>query len=369
MNANRVESPKVNWQQVGLFVAATFVLSWSINLLLALTTGYGSNPATINSLQLQMLIPAFTAICLGMFVFKNSPLYFRTNRSSTRWFFYGFMLFTLLFVGFTVLALVQPEVMAGLETAKLGLYLVFLILALVTGLKSGPAARAATGFGGGKFLSWLLVFLAFTLYYALNAGLNVWLGLAAPADNSALMEQIGIANPILFALPLILQNGLVFPLLGLVIAFGEEYGWRWYLQNELIKLGKVRGIFLVGLIWAAWHYPAIWMGHNYPGQPLLGTLLFTIYCVLAAYIFGFIVLKTGSVWLAAFAHAVNNQVYTTMLILFGAPSDSVLAFGPGAYGLVLMAVVTALILRDPVWKGTPVLNETLVGAGSAAAAD
>jgi uncharacterized protein len=51
------------------------------------------------------------------------------------------------------------------------------------------------------------------------------------------------------------------------------------------------------------------MGHNYPGQPVLGTLLFTIFCVLASYIFGYIVLKTGSVWLAAFAHAVNNQVF------------------------------------------------------------
>jgi hypothetical protein len=82
MNANGVENRKVNWRQVGLFIAMTIVVSWSINLLLALTAGYGGNSVTINSLQLQMLIPAFFAIVLGVFVFKNSPLYFRTNHSA-----------------------------------------------------------------------------------------------------------------------------------------------------------------------------------------------------------------------------------------------------------------------------------------------
>jgi uncharacterized protein len=366
MNANGVENRKVNWRQVGLFIAMTIVVSWSINLLLALTAGYGSNSVTINSLQLQMLIPAFFAMVLGVFAFKNSPLYFRTNHSATRWFFYAFMLFTLLFVGFTVIALVAPEAMTVIEIVKLLLYVVMAILALVTGLKSGRAARASTGFGGGRFVSWLVVFVGFLVYYGLSAFINVWLGLAAPADNAALMQQIGLVSPILFAVAMIIQSGAVASLLGLVIAFGEEYGWRYYLQNELIKLGKVRGIFLVGLIWGVWHYPVIWMGHNYPGQPVLGTLLFTIFCVLASYIFGYIVLKTGSVWLAAFAHAVNNQVYSSMLILAGTPDNMVLSFGSGIYGLAVMAVIVALILRDPVWKAAPAVETAQEPIGEAA---
>jgi len=365
MNAAMGETSRVNWRQVGLFIAVTFVLSWGINLFLALTAGYGSNSVTINSLQLQMLIPAFAALALGMFVFKNSPLYYRTNRSAARWFFYAFLLFTLLFVGFTVLALVQPEVMAVLEPIKLALYLAFLILALVTGLKTARSARAQLGFSGGRFIQWLVVFVAFTLYYGISAYLNVLLGLAPSADLSLLVEQSGIPSPALLIPLIFLQNGLIGSLLGLVIAFGEEYGWRYYLQNELAKLGKVRGIFLVGLIWGIWHYPAIWMGHNYPGQPLLGTLLFTIFCVLASFIFGYIVLKTGSVWLAAFAHAVNNQVYTTMLILFGTPDNMVLSFGSGVFGLAVMAVIVALILRDPVWKEAPAFEAAQAPAGEA----
>jgi uncharacterized protein len=367
MNTNGIENRKVNWREIALFAGLTFVLSWGINLILALTAGYGPNSGTINSLQMQMLIPAFSVIVLGMFVFKNSPLYFRTNKSATRWFFYAFMLFTVMFAGFTTVAIVWPDVMAGIENAKLLLYLVMVILALVTGLKSSRAARSQTGFSGGKLISWVVVFVAFTLYYAAHAGLNVQFDLAAPADHSLTMQEIGIASPILFALAVILQSGAVMSLLGLVIAFGEEYGWRYYLQNELIKLGKVRGIFLVGLIWGVWHYPIIWMGHNYPGQPVLGTLLFTIFCVLAAYIFGYIVLKTGSVWLAAFAHAVNNQIFATMSFLIGLPENSVLSFGVGIYGLMIMAVIVVLILRDPVWKDVPVNEIIPVGAGEPAA--
>jgi hypothetical protein len=76
MNANGVENRKVNWRQVGLFIAMTIVVSWSINLLLALTAGYGGNSVTINSLQLQMLIPAFFAMVLGVFVFQKQPAVF-----------------------------------------------------------------------------------------------------------------------------------------------------------------------------------------------------------------------------------------------------------------------------------------------------
>ena len=41
------------------------------------------------------------------------------------------------------------------------------------------------------------------------------------------------------------QTVLLAPILALVITFGEEYGWRGYLQSELLKLGRVRGVLLL----------------------------------------------------------------------------------------------------------------------------
>lgn len=147
------------------------------------------------------------------------------------------------------------------------------------------------------------------------------------------------------------------PFLGLLIAFGEEYGWRGYLQGELVKLGKARGILLIGIIWGVWHAPIIVMGYNYPGYPVAGVFVMTGYTVMLAFVLGYAVLKTGSVWLAAYLHALNNQVFSTLVVLVYAPNDSIFSFGGGLYGIATMAVIVLLILRDPVWREAAVKPE------------
>jgi membrane protease YdiL (CAAX protease family) len=102
------------------------------------------------------------------------------------------------------------------------------------------------------------------------------------------------------------QTVLLGPILGLVITFGEEYGWRGYLQSELFKLGRVRGVLLLGVIWGAWHWPPILMGYNYPGHPLLGLALTVLYMMGLGIVLSYAVLKSGSVLLASFLHALNN---------------------------------------------------------------
>ena len=38
--------------------------------------------------------------------------------------------------------------------------------------------------------------------------------------------------------------------------FGEEYGWRYFLQPAIQeRIGKRRGAIVVGLIWGIWHLP------------------------------------------------------------------------------------------------------------------
>jgi membrane protease YdiL (CAAX protease family) len=135
--------------------------------------------------------------------------------------------------------------------------------------------------------------------------------------------------------------------LALPIAFGEEYGWRGYLQGELIKMGRVRGILLVGVIWGLWHAPIIAMGHNYPGYPVLGILLMTLYTIALGFLLGYAVLKSGSVWLAAFLHGLNNQAAAFLIAAVFRPDDPVFSFGLGLYGLIVWAIVVAgLLLLD-----------------------
>lgn len=76
----------------------------------------------------------------------------------------------------------------------------------------------------------------------------------------------------------------------------------------------------------------------------------TIYTVMLAFVLGYAVLKTGSVWLAAYLHALNNQVLSSLAMLVYTPSDPVYSFGGGLYGIASLAVIVLLILRDLVWR-------------------
>jgi len=147
-----------------------------------------------------------------------------------------------------------------------------------------------------------------------------------------------------------LQSVLLAPFLAIVIAFGEEFGWRGYLQSELLKLGRVRGVLLVGVIWGIWHWPLILMGFSYPGYTLLGLLLTVLFLMGLAVFLGYAVLKTGSVLLAAYLHALNDQTTAFLVFLGFTPFNPVFSFGIGIYAIATLAVFTLLILRDPIWR-------------------
>lgn len=152
-------------------------------------------------------------------------------------------------------------------------------------------------------------------------------------------------------LPVIGLNSVVIgPLLGLIIAFGEEYGWRGYLQGELIRLGRVRGVFALGVILGVWHWPIIWMGYNFPGHHLQGSLAMVALGVILTYFFAYAVFKSKGIWTAAYLHALNNQAVSFFFMAVVAPTNVLYSFGAGWPGIALGAVVVALLLRDPIWK-------------------
>ena len=122
-------------------------------------------------------------------------------------------------------------------------------------------------------------------------------------------------------------------------------------------MGRVRGVLLVGVIWGAWHWPLILMGYNYPGHPLLGLVLMALYTTGLAVVLGYAVLRSGSIVLAAFLHALNDQVAAFIVAIGFRPFDAAFSFFIGIYGIVTLAIVALLILRDPRWRqsgGNPI---------------
>jgi hypothetical protein len=92
------------------------------------------------------------------------------------------------------------------------------------------------------------------------------------------------------------------------------------------------------------------MGHNYPGYPVWGSLVMTGYTILLGFVLSYVMLKTGSIWLVAFLHAINNQVLAFYTLSFYQVENTLFSFGIGIYGLLTLLPIVALLLRDKVWR-------------------
>lgn len=213
-------------------------------------------------------------------------------------------------------------------------------------------------------LAWLLpaglTLLGGALYYAFfpqhfDATLSSLSGLiqnAASQSGQALPFSIGT-----IALLQILQGVLLAPLINSFFTFGEEYGWRAYLQPKLMPLGYRKGLLLTGAIWGIWHVPIIAMGHNYgldyPGYPWAGILAMTWFTMSVGVVFGWLTIQGKSVWPAVIGHAALNGIAGAAALFLAPNSGANLLVGPLPIGIIggLPWLVLALWL---LWKGEPI---------------
>lgn len=132
------------------------------------------------------------------------------------------------------------------------------------------------------------------------------------------------------------------------ILFGEEFGWRGYLQHRLAPNQPLLAAILMGLIWGLWHYANVLAGIVMSGN-LLALLIYPIYNIMGCVILGWLRNKSQSVWPACLAHAVGNVIVTGMItnLLPAIPDISVFLFRLIGEGLV--ALVLVLTRRVP-WR-------------------
>lgn len=102
------------------------------------------------------------------------------------------------------------------------------------------------------------------------------------------------------------------PLMNSLFTFGEEFGWRGYLQQKLMPLGARKAMIMLGIIWGVWHWPMIAMGHNYglnyAGAPWLGMLMMVWFTFTNGVFLSFVTIRSKSVWPAVIGHAAINGI-------------------------------------------------------------
>lgn len=351
----------VNWLRVASFIGLAFGLTWLVDLAIYLTGGL-ANPSTQLLLQFQMLLPTFSAFLLETFFFKDSRIFYRSNRGAARWFVYFYFLLTSLYLLGAIISLWQPAMATTLTALLLIPNVLGLLLLLVLRFKGGKQTFVDAGMAGGKARIWVGYGIGLVAFFAFQTWLNYVFNLGTVVDLQTAFPQVAntAMPPNVLLLSLALNTVIIGPFLGLIITFGEEYGWRGFLQRELTRLGRMRGVFLLGVIWGIWHWPVIWMGYNYPGEPLLGSLFMVAYCLILAYFLACAVFKSKGIWTAAYLHALNNQALSFFMLAFVKPNSTLYSFGLGLPALLLGALVVLLLLRDPIWKETQSPAERMV---------
>lgn len=105
-----------------------------------------------------------------------------------------------------------------------------------------------------------------------------------------------------------LVTAVFFSIISGLFAFGEELGWRGFLQKKLlIEVGLLKGIIILGLVWGFWHFPYIASGYNYPESPYLGAfVIFPLMTVFASFFLAWLTIKAQSFWPAVLAHGSVN---------------------------------------------------------------
>lgn len=214
--------------------------------------------------------------------------------------------------------------------------------------------RAIGAVVGWSALAYLLVFVAVLLVGWVTAaghlpGAGVWRTQAEFDANLARVSPMsaGVSLPITAA---IVATGVQAFVAGLTInglfAFGEEYGWRGVLAEELRPLGVLRANLVTGVIWGLWHAPLIALGHNYGAAWAIGIPLFVVITIPLSFILWWARERSGWVAAPAVVHGAFNG-FAGLLILLIAEADVLVAVPVGLWGAVALGLVALMLWTVP----------------------
>jgi len=164
-----------------------------------------------------------------------------------------------------------------------------------------------------------------------------------PGMNAEQVAAINASIPPFWALIGVAFLGAIvagFTVNGL-FAFGEEYGWRGWLADELRPVGAFWANLITGVLWGLWHAPLILMGFNYGEYTRLGPFFMVAWCVPASFLLWRLREVSGSLLAPAVLHgAINGFAGVFLLLLAGA--NPLVAAPMGLIGMAALTVVTAV---------------------------
>ena len=279
------------------FILLTFLISWSVALaayLLHIT--YGSIQSLIIIAVCYMPAPAYATLILQKLVYRGTltSYGFTLKNLSWRW----LLITTIGFVWFIVL----------------GTFVVIGILGNISGV---------TLFGRIDFT---------------EAAVLHQVAIFTHGAFGDLPQHSPIPPVAMFLLSLV-QGTIAGFTVSLPFTFGEELGWRGLLLRETQSSGFLRSNLFIGVVWGLWHAPIIVQGHNYPGHPVAGIFMMTLFTTCLSFPMAYCRFKSKSILGPSALHGMLNAI-GPLTVFFVVGANPLFGFVAGIAGIVVILLLT-----------------------------
>ena len=279
------------------FILLTFLISWSVALaayLLHIT--YGSILFFVIIAVCYMPAPAYATLIVQKLVYRRSlqPYGFTLKNISLRW----LLITTAGFAWFIVL----------------GTFVVIAILGNVFGI----ALFGRIDFSEAAFLHQLTIFSR---------------GAFGPVPQHVPIPPVAI-----FLLAMV-QGSIAGFTFNLPFTFGEELGWRGLLLRETQTSGFLRSNLFIGVVWGLWHAPIIVQGHNYPGHPLAGIFMMTLFTTSLSFPMAYCRFKSRTILGPSALHGMINPL-GVLTVFFVVGANPLFGFVAGIAGIAVTLLLT-----------------------------
>lgn len=157
---------------------------------------------------------------------------------------------------------------------------------------------------------------------------------------------LGSQNLLFFAVNIFI-TGLAFALLNTLFAAGEEIAWRGLLQGLLLeRLGKWKGVVVLGFLWSMWHLPIQMAGYNYPENPIIGSFIISpLLLITYSFVMARITLLANSFIPAAIMHGAINGIQEGIIADIDLTVPEIYLYLTRVITAVLIAWMVASILK------------------------
>jgi len=157
--------------------------------------------------------------------------------------------------------------------------------------------------------------------------------------NVDFIKQI-VTSDFLFEYPLLIATGLFY-------ALGEEIGWRGFLTIRLLKYKTfLQTSIIVGIIWAIWHIPILYiMLAKADINLLLALSIYSLGVIVETFMYTWFIKKSSSVWPCVILHTSYNfhiqEVFDKLLIK---DRSDFFITGEFGFGVLIISLILAFAL-------------------------